>query len=309
MIDVSQLSKALKPLDFKNSAALSAAQLDFYRYYQIDFSGHWPGLVQSCGSISSGDYQIATYVYRLSSSKKNLILVHGYFDHVGLYGSLIEYGLSRGFNVVVFDLPGHGLSSGQPLAVSDFTEYVQALRDCLSVCRQAMSGEWRIIAQSTGCSAVMEYLLKQPEILFESVVLLAPLVRPKGWRWMNLAHKLSKNCFDYVPRRFAKSSHNRKFLKFLRTDPLQVQKISVQWAGALIRWVENFLTALPVNCPLLLIQGTGDTTVDWRYNIPHIMEKFPQAQVHYLQGARHHLANESEQYQQEIFGLIDGYLG
>ena len=98
-------------------------------------------------------------------------------------------------------------------------------------------------------------------------------------------------------------------MKFLRTDPLQVQKISVQWAGALIRWVENFLTALPVNCPLLLIQGTGDTTVDWRYNIPHIMEKFPQAQVHYLQGARHHLANESEQYQQEIFGLIDGYLG
>ncbi len=308
MLNPSALSRSLKPLDFKNPTALSPAQTDFYRFYQIDFAGRWPELEQLCGSISSGDYQIATYVYRFPSAQKNLILAHGYFDHAGLYGSLIEYGLSRGFNVVVFDLPGHGLSTGMPLAVSDFVEYVQAFRDCLSICGENLGGDWRVIAQSTGCSVVMEYLLNQPELVFESAVLLAPLVRPKSWRWINLAHRLCKNWFDYVPRNFAKSSHNKQFLQFLRRDPLQVKKISVHWVGALIHWVEHFLSAQPVNYPLLIIQGTGDSTVDWQYNIPQIEQKFPQAQVHYLQAARHHLANESEHYQQQVFELMDGYV-
>lgn len=308
MIDPSKLSKSLKPLDLKSPALLSPAQLDFYQQYQIDFSGRWLDLEQWCGSVRSGNYQIATYVYRLPTAQKNLILVHGYFDHAGLYGSLIEYGLARGFNVVVFDLPGHGLSTGAPLVVSDFAEYVQAFEDCLFLCGEHLPGNWSVVAQSTGCSVVMDYLLNQPEIFFERVVLLAPLVRPKGWSWINLAHSICNRWFDYVPRRFAKSSHNADFLRFLKKDPLQVKKISVSWVGALVCWVKKYLSAQPVDYPLLLIQGTGDSTVDWQYNIPQIKKKFPRVEVEYLQGARHHLANESEQYQQKLFGLMDRYL-
>ena len=307
-MDPTQFSNLLNSLDFKNPASLSHAQLEFYQAYKIDFSSRWPELKQLCGSINSGDYKIAAYIYRFPSAQKNLILVHGYFDHTGLYGNLIEYGLSRGFNVVVFDLPGHGLSTGMPLAVSDFKEYVQAFQDCLAICTQSLGEDWRVIAQSTGCSVVMEYLLKQPKVLFKSVVLLAPLVRPKSWRLIKLVYSLIKNRIDYVPRSFAKSSHNPDFLRFLRKDPLQMKKISVRWVGALISWVENFLTTLPVNFPLLLIQGTSDNTVDWRYNLRQIVKKFPQTKVQYLHGARHHLVNESEQYQVELFALMDEYL-
>ncbi len=38
--------------------------------------------------------------------RPNLLILHGYLDHSGLFGHLIEYGLSRHSNVLIFDLPG-----------------------------------------------------------------------------------------------------------------------------------------------------------------------------------------------------------
>ena len=48
---------------------------------------------------------------RTPEEKENVFLIsHGYYDHAGLYGHLIEHLLSRGWNVAIFDQIGHGLS-------------------------------------------------------------------------------------------------------------------------------------------------------------------------------------------------------
>lgn len=308
MLETSQLAGLLKPLDIGSSDKLSEPLLGFYQYYGIDFSRRWPELLQCSGYIESGNYRIASYVYRQPSAQKNLILVHGYFDHSGLFGHLIEYGLSRGFNVVVFDLPGHGLSTGKALIISDFENYVQAFRDCLNVFQTQLPGRWQVIAQSTGCSTVMDYLLHNPDIIFERAILLAPLVRLKRWRQIKLAYSVCKYWLDYVPRSFSNCSHDQGFLELLRRDPLQVRKISVQWVGALIRWVERFLSTPPSDYSPLLIQGTGDSTVDWQYNIEQIEQKFPRSKVSYLEGARHHLANENESIRQAQYKIMDAYI-
>ena len=60
--------------------------------------------------------------------KRECILIsHGYYDHAGLYGHLIEHLLSRGWNVAIFDHIGHGLSSGSRAEIQDFDQYVQVL--------------------------------------------------------------------------------------------------------------------------------------------------------------------------------------
>ena len=53
------------------------------------------------------------------------------------------------------------------------------------------------------------------------------------------------------------------------------------------------------------MQGTDDTTVDWRYNLPRLSEKFPAASTHIIDGARHHLVNESEEFRIKLFGILD----
>ncbi|HAJ41398.1 MAG TPA: alpha/beta hydrolase, partial [Alcanivorax sp.] len=49
-------------------------------------------------------------------------------------------------------------------------------------------------------------------------------------------------------------------------------------------------------------------TVDWRHNLGVIRDKFQEPDVHMLNGARHHLANEHEEYREKILRIIDRYL-
>lgn len=56
------------------------------------------------------------------------------------------------------------------------------------------------------------------------------------------------------------------------------------------------------------MQGTGDTTVDWRYNLKKIKEKFPASEAVILQQARHHLANESQGIRDALCKALDQHL-
>jgi len=312
--DIARLVESLGPLDFEHPKGLSALQLEYLNYYQINFGRKYSELEYSMGTVSSGVYQISAQVFSLPKADKALFLLHGYFDHIGIFGRLIEYGLSRNYTVVSFDLPGHGLSSGQPLAVDSFGDYIMSLQAFIDTCSPHLPGVWSMIAQSTGCSIAMDYLLNEQmgsidnQRAFEKTVLLAPLLRPRGWWWIRGVYTLCKGNFHYVPRAFAESSGDKNFLQFLREDPLQVPKISVKWIGALRDWIERFSNFEPIRYQPLIIQGRKDRTVDWKYNLEQIKRKFPLAKIAYIAGARHHLANENKKIREVIFNLLDEYL-
>jgi alpha-beta hydrolase superfamily lysophospholipase len=236
-----------------------------------------------------------------------LLLVHGYFDHVGLYRHLIGHGLERGCDVVAFDLPGHGLSTGAEAETEDFDEYRCALRDVL-LAVEPLPGPRYAIGQSTGGAVIMEYLYRDPPVPLDRIVLLAPLVRPCNWLQVRTAHALLHRFVDRIPRRFADNSQDAEFLAFVRTDPLQSRTISVKWIGALRRWLEDFRLRKPRTEAMLVVQGDADETVDWRYNIPRIRQLFPRARFHFVPGGRHHLANESADIRSDIYKVIDPYL-
>ena len=58
----------------------------------------------------------------------SLLILHGYYDHVGLYRHVVEWGLRMGFAVLACDLPGHGLSSGARASINEFVEYQAVLQ-------------------------------------------------------------------------------------------------------------------------------------------------------------------------------------
>jgi len=249
------------------------------------------------------------------------IICHGYFDHTGLYGQLIERLLQKNYCIISFDLPGHGLSSGDRADIDSFDRYRDALhqviRDVPHIIAQSPFEHSPalpidVIGQSTGCAVISNYLLTHQRSHLRHCILLAPLVRSHHWRLLRWLYFALKPFISSIPRAFPSSSHNKAFTDFLQyDDPLQSKRVYLQWLGAMEEWYQTINT-LPSNrqhsAPLLIIQGMNDNTVDWQYNLPAIKRCFPNSQLTYIPEAKHHLVNETEEYWQQVKAIMDAYL-
>ena len=287
-----QLQTLREQLPALGAGQAAAPQLTaFCRYYGIDFTTRYPAVSHEAGVVMSGDYTLAVHQWRMPGARANLLVLHGYFDHTGLFSKLIEWGLAQQCNVLMFDLPGHGLSSGEPAVIDDFGDYSRAIDDVLHAASLPELPLW-VMAQSTGCAALVDFARKYPWP-FAATVMLAPLVRPAGWLWMNPAQRLLGVFTDSIRRTFAVNSSDREFLAFIKRDPLQCHRVSLRWLAALRRWLSDLQPRDLGVGPALVIQGDADGTVDWRYNMPVIAQLFPDSRIEYLPGAGHQLANES----------------
>ncbi|MDF1645244.1 MAG: alpha/beta hydrolase [Pseudomonadales bacterium] len=292
-------------------------QREYFQFYGIDFENQLVGIHHHFGFFPAAGFDIAAHYYHHKNqlSRGTVFILHGYFDHVGLYKNLIEYCLINGFSVVAYDLPGHGLSTGPRASIESFEQYREVLTTCIQLFESVESATqpWHLMAQSTGCAITMDYLLRLPSSQhsnpFNELIFFAPLVRPVNWRVSSAMHSAGKYFIKSQKRIFTQNSNNVSFLQFVREqDPLQPVILSLQWVTALKQWLKEFHKLPESELSPLVIQGKVDGTVDWQYNIPKIQGKFKQSQVHYLNEGRHHLVNESDPIRDEIFKLVDNVI-
>ena len=292
----------------------TSSESEYFKYYGIDFEQQLAGIQHHFGFFQSAGFDIAAhYYYPLSqASRGTIFILHGYFDHVGIYRHLIEYCLTSGYSVVAFDLPGHGLSSGPRASIENFAQYREVFTRCVQIFDglESAAKPWHIMAQSTGCAITMDYLLRLPTTPnsnpFDEVIFFAPLVRPVNWRASSAMHRVGKHFIQSQKRVFTQNSNDTEFLQFIReNDPLQPVTLPLQWVTALKQWLKEFRTLPESELSPVVIQGKVDRTVDWQYNIPQIQEKFKLPQIHYLKEGRHHLVNESDPIREEIFNVVD----
>jgi alpha-beta hydrolase superfamily lysophospholipase len=304
------LYRNIKPLDLAAVPIASDAERDYFRFYAIDFEDRYEGVSHYFGRIASGKYDIVSHYFKKEGAKETCFILHGYYDHVGLFKHLINYCLERNMSVVVFDLPGHGLSSGAKAVISSFDDYVQAFKDIIKFYSPAIDNVCYAIAQSTGAAVLMDYLLDTPKNNFSKMVLLAPLIRPVKWKYSIWIYNFAKYFLNQLPRNFSENSHDEGFKDFLRNkDPLQASILSVQWIGALKDWLVRFYAFKPSEQGPLIIQGEEDRTVEWPYNLKKIAEKFPNSNCFRIKNARHHLACESDEIRNKVFAAMDIYFG
>lgn len=317
--DVERLRRVLPPLALGGSAAATpagvhaplppddAAEVHRYRaFYGLDLDGRHPGLVHRVGTFDAAGFHLVANVFVPPRARGTALLLHGYYDHAGVFAHLIGYGLDRGLAVAVFDLPGHGLSSGEPASITTFAEYQAAFAAFLAEVAP-LPRPWHLLAQSTGAAVAMEYLLanrvRAADSPFANVVLLAPLVRPHGWPWLRLAYHAARPFVRERPRVFR--GDDAEFVRFLRdVDVLQARTLPVAWVTAMVQWMHAFERHPPSDLSPLVIQGDRDTTVDWRHNLGVVRRKFA-ARVHLLPGASHHLVNQPPALRERLFALID----
>ncbi|MEM1112616.1 MAG: alpha/beta hydrolase [Pseudomonadota bacterium] len=291
--------------EFADASETSPELQAFCANYCIDFDQRLSHVSHRAGYVASGNYRLATHRWTLRGARGNLLLVHGYFDHTGLFDKLIRWGLESGYNVLMFDLPGHGLSTGEPASIGDFGEYAQAIHNVLAVADLPELPLY-VMAQSTGCAALMELAQHHPWP-FDAAVFLAPLIRPANWRFISVAYPLLSPWKSSVPRGFARNSGDQDFLNFIRNDPLQSHRTPLRWVGALKQWLKRLpLADLGVG-PILVVQGEADGTVWWRYNMEQMPKLFPGCDIFYLSDAGHQLANETTALRQQYLARVSAW--
>ena len=110
--DAEALRKQLTPIDLHGPQTDQTAALNAYRrHYGIDADSLGCHHSHRIGTFPSGDYMLTVQHFQLpEAGAGTAFLLHGYYDHAGLYGHLIRQCLALSYSVVIMDLPGHGLS-------------------------------------------------------------------------------------------------------------------------------------------------------------------------------------------------------
>ena len=308
----SMVQSQMRPLRLGEAFDLTPLEQSYCHHYGVDFEKRLDFIRHHFGYIDTeNDFRIAVHTFEPEYRDEGTVLiVHGLYDHAGLYDAMIEYYLNKGMNVVVYDLPGHGLSSGDRAAISDFKEYVTVFDRMVKLCQDAFPGDLHVLGQSTGCSIIMDYVLgralTKESTPFQSMVFFAPLIRPRAWKWGQASYVLLSPFLRRIKRRYNRNSSNENFLNFVRCyDPLQPQVLSVTWVGALKRWIKRIENMPPVALEPVVIQGHLDSTVDWQYNVTRLTKLFHHPVVHFLPDAGHQVANESDYVLDRVKERID----
>ncbi|MDI9244818.1 alpha/beta hydrolase [Marinobacter sp. CHS3-4] len=312
--DRASLLEKVADFDPASTQELDEDLVAYCRFYGLDLWVEYPDVEYHQGYISAEKHQVMVHYFRLpegspQGNKGTVFIFHGYFDHVGLYSQLIERCLGEGFDVLAYDQPGHGLSSGTPAAIGSFLEYQAVLTDVMEQVRDKVRGPWYAVGQSTGGAILIDYLLSNHHNRetsdFRRVVLLAPLVRPAGWLGAKLLHSVVKPFVSRWRRAFAANSSDSRFLEFLKDhDPLQARAVHVDWVSALRQWVPHIESARPIEFPVTVVQGEKDRTVDWQHNLRIIRNKFSSVEELLIPDGRHHLVNEAKDLQSAVFNTI-----
>ena len=154
-------------------------------YYRIDKKIELPVLAIGWGILKH--WAIASpYMYSPPRPKGTVFrFFHGYFDHVGLYGHLIEYLLRENFSVGIRS-PRAWFVQWRQSFDQEFHRVSDDTEACLAICKEQNAGPGFAVRQSTGAAVLIETLFQRRYTLEASPsstgFFLAPLVRPKGWR-------------------------------------------------------------------------------------------------------------------------------
>ncbi|HBU70214.1 MAG TPA: hypothetical protein DEE98_07530 [Elusimicrobia bacterium] len=296
---------SIKPLNFKEASVYPKDVTDYFAYYGL---APMESVEHKFGSFRSQGYTLAAHCFIPKAYHSTVLLMHGYFEHSGLMGKLVRHLTSKGFLVALYDMPGHGLSSGAPAVIESFSTYSAVMEDFVRLLKTNFSVPLNIVGHSTGGSAVIGYLFTRGAADLNKIVLAAPLVRIPMWRFTLIAYNLLSKFLASVPRKYHKSSSDKAFLDFYRHDPLQIWVQPLAWVKALIDWNRQIANTPPVKKPMLVLQGTKDSVVEWKYNTVYIAKAFPAADIKIYKGFGHYLFNESEEFRGKVFEALADYL-
>jgi acylglycerol lipase len=93
--------------------------------------------------------------------KAVLLIAHGFAEHSGRYGNVVDHFIPRGYALYALDHRGHGKSDGKRVHVDDFHDYVTDLKTFFNIVRGENPGKKIfLIGHSMGSVISLAYTLE-----------------------------------------------------------------------------------------------------------------------------------------------------
>jgi alpha-beta hydrolase superfamily lysophospholipase len=303
-IHLDTLQRQRFPLNLSEVSIQTRSERTYFAYYdlQVDSALHY------FGYLFTDTDTLATHVFKPKDPLGTVFILHGYSDHSGLAKHLIHNQVVQGFAVVIFDWPGHGLSSGRRSWIDDFQSYTQVLTHMLNYTTPHLPLPHHLVCHSTGCAVAYDHLATTGTSPFDKVVFLAPLVRSAHWGLSKTGHFLASPFVKTIPRRKTRDSADPIFQAFSRHDPLQIRHVALEWVEALYAWNERIQSYPVLSHPILVIQGEDDAILDWRYNIAFLKQKIDSVTVTLIPDGKHQLFNDRASVRTTVLQRVNDYL-
>jgi alpha-beta hydrolase superfamily lysophospholipase len=299
-----QIKLDMKPLNAKEQYAATSAIQRYFTYYDLSPTN----TAHYFGTVESQEHTLAAHAFIPENPIGTLFLIHGYFDHTGTLSKLIKKALEENYAVAVWDLPGHGLSTGARTDTDSFNLCARQFTELMQRLEPISPEPIYVIAHSTGCSIAIEYMYNADGKNLDGYVFLAPLVRHTHWGWAKFGYSIAKPFKKTIRRRKIINSSDEEYLAFVKQDPLHSDELSLEYLTELYKWEKQVQNYPTWHGDLLIVQGDQDDILDWKYNLTFLKSRIPDCSVNMIPGARHQLANESEPLRDQTFDVIFNYL-
>jgi alpha-beta hydrolase superfamily lysophospholipase len=196
-----------------------------------------------------------------------LALVHGLGGHSGLYKTIVEYLLPKGYAVYGFDLRGHGRSAGQRGYINTWAEFRDDLQTFLKLIQQQQPGyPIFLLGHSMGGVIALDYTLRyiQDKSALSGVIAFAPSIGQVGVPLSRVI--LGKLLSQVWPRfslniglDFSAGSRDQKILDSYTYDKLRhtlaTARLSTEFFTT-VDWINS--NAEKWQLPLLILHGSAD---------------------------------------------------
>lgn len=198
-----------------------------------------------------------------------VVLVHGFAEHSGRYGHVMDALEKAQINVVACDLRGHGKSPGKRGHIDSFSQYIDDVKATVDFAKQKYKvKKVALMAHSMGALVATHYAEQYQQNLC-ALVLSSPLFGIRGDvpKWKRLVgHLMSK----YYPSFSLSSaiqgcdlSHDSKQVARYDQDPLIFHHVAARWFTEVQKAYEEAKHIAPhLKIPLLLQLSNTDRIVD-----------------------------------------------
>lgn len=251
-----------------------------------------------------------------------LAVVHGFGEHSGRYGFLVDAMTARGYALATFDLRGHGRSPGPRGHLDRYSNYLDDVGAFLRVVRSAWpSGPLVLVGHSMGGLIAASYVEREtvrsegergPAL--DGLVLSSPFlglrmkVTPlKLWAARLLSHMAPRRAMSNELRP-EDLSHDQRVVAASRKDPLNHKAATPRWATEIFKAQRDAVAhAADLRLPLLLMYAGDDRIADAAVT-RSLGERVAAAGATVIcyEGYYHEIFNEVER--ERVFTDLDGWL-
>lgn len=256
-------------------------------------------LVRTIAAVHRGPRLFAWRVAAegLPRGGRAIVIVHGAGEHSQRYLPAAKRLAREGWEVVGFDLRGHGCSDGPPVHVRSFADYTDDLArvachfqlrpERTGVLAHSLGGLVAITAAQRGAFVPGAMALSAPLLRLAADV---PALKLLTGRLVKRAWPTTRFTTSVRPEHLLNDGPSREARL---ADPLISRTLTAGWFFSVMGASRRIWRAGSVP-PTLLMQGTADRVVDPAAAVEWAAERGPSCTLQTMPGAAHELLHEPD---------------